>query len=103
MVRIYKNGALLPEPFIDISNQVNTYFDHGLIGIAVDPNFTSNNHVYLMFTYEDNPAIFSGTKTGRLARYSANGEPVISGIGALLLHVAMLLIIVTGIVAVRPW
>src|SRR5262249_36822865 len=60
--------------FIDIHDRVNAYFDHGLIGIAVDPNFTTNNYVYLLYTYEDNPAVFSGSKTARLARYSASGD-----------------------------
>src|SRR5262249_23796174 len=58
----------------DIHDRVNTYFDHGLIGMAVDPNFATNNYVYLLYTYEDNPNNFSGSKTGRLARYTANGD-----------------------------
>src|SRR5262249_18522243 len=35
IVKIFKNSALLPTPFIDISDRVNDYFDHGLIGMAV--------------------------------------------------------------------
>ena len=39
VVRVIKNGALLPTPLIDISDRVNDYWDRGLIGIAADPNF----------------------------------------------------------------
>jgi glucose/arabinose dehydrogenase/endonuclease YncB( thermonuclease family) len=74
VVLVYKNGALLPTPFIDISDRVNDYFDHGLIGIAVDPNFATNNYVYLLYTYENDINQYSGSKTGRLARYTANGD-----------------------------
>jgi len=74
VVRISKNGALLSTPFIDISGRVNDYWDHGLLGIAADPNFATNGHVYLLYTYENNEADYSGTKTGRLARYTASGD-----------------------------
>lgn len=74
VVRLFKNGQLQPTPFIDISDRVNTYYDHGLIGMAVDPNFASNNYIYLLYTYEDNAANFSSGKTGRLARYAASGD-----------------------------
>src|SRR5207245_1469077 len=51
VVKLYKNGQLQPTPFLDIHDRVNGYFDHGLIGIAVDPNFTTNNYIYLLYTY----------------------------------------------------
>src|SRR3979409_686091 len=41
------NGALDPNPVIDISAQVNTYGDRGLLGIAVDSSYASNHYVYL--------------------------------------------------------
>src|SRR5205814_10692589 len=74
LVKVFKNGAILPTPFIDITNEVNDYWDHGLLGIAADPNFATNGFVYLLYTYEDNSANYSGTKTGRLARYTAVGD-----------------------------
>src|SRR5260221_14612147 len=36
-VRIIKNGQLLTTPFLDISDHVNQYLDHGLLGLALDP------------------------------------------------------------------
>lgn len=89
VVRVVKNGALLPTPFIDISSHVNTVADRGLLGLALDPNFASNGYVYLLYTYEEagNPNA-TGPKTARLVRVQASaanpdvaqaGEAVILG------------------------
>lgn len=74
IVKVIKNGSVLPAPFIDLSTEVNDYWDHGLLGITADPNFATNNYVYLLYTYEDNPAQFNGSKTARLTRVTANGD-----------------------------
>jgi glucose/arabinose dehydrogenase len=37
-VMVYKNGSVLAAPLIDLRDRVNDYWDHGLLGIAVDPN-----------------------------------------------------------------
>ena len=73
-VRVVKNGALLATPFIDIRDRVNDYWDRGLLGIAADPSFVTNGYVYLLYTYENDAATYSGTKTARLARYTASGD-----------------------------
>jgi glucose/arabinose dehydrogenase len=74
VVKVVSGGAVLSTPLIDISGQVNDYWDRGLIGIAADPSFAANGYVYLFFTYENNPAAYSGFKTGRLARYTVVGN-----------------------------
>jgi len=73
-VRVVKNGALLPTPLIDLTGKVNDYWDHGLLGMAADPNFATNGYLYLLYTYEDNAANYNGPKTGRLARYTVAGD-----------------------------
>ncbi len=73
-VRILRNGILLTEPFIRLSD-VNNYGDRGLIGIAVDPNFEANGFIYLQYTFESTPgANFAGPKNGRLVRVTATGD-----------------------------
>ena len=52
IVRVYDGGQLLEDPFIDISDQVNTGGQRGLLGLAVDPNFPQSPYVYLAFTYD---------------------------------------------------
>ncbi|MGH3117192.1 MAG: PQQ-dependent sugar dehydrogenase, partial [Gaiellales bacterium] len=74
IVRVWRDGVLLSTPFIDIRDRVNDYWDHGLLGIAIDPNFATNGFLYLAYTYENNPLDYDGTKTGRLARYTAVGD-----------------------------
>jgi glucose/arabinose dehydrogenase/endonuclease YncB( thermonuclease family) len=74
IVRVYKNGQLLATPFIDIRGQVNDYWDRGLLGIAADANFATNGYVYLLFTYENDPVQYEGSKTARLIRVTANGD-----------------------------
>jgi glucose/arabinose dehydrogenase len=51
-VRVFENGQLLPTDFIDISAQVNSYWDRGLLGLAVHPDFPTTPYVYLLFTYD---------------------------------------------------
>src|SRR3954466_7140529 len=43
-LRVVKNNALLSQPFLTVS--VNTQSERGLLGIAFDPDFTSNRYVY---------------------------------------------------------
>jgi glucose/arabinose dehydrogenase len=75
IVQVYKPGTgLLPTPFIDISAWVNDFWDHGLLGIAVDPNFATNGYVYLLYTYENNATDYGGPKTARLTRVTAAGD-----------------------------
>lgn len=72
-VLVYKNGALLPTPFYQIQN-VNTSWDRGLLGMAVDPNFANNGYVYFSFTYETDATNYSGPKNGRIIRVTASGD-----------------------------
>ncbi|MDQ6907407.1 MAG: PQQ-dependent sugar dehydrogenase, partial [Chloroflexota bacterium] len=75
LVWVVKGGTVLPTPLIDINTIVNDYGDRGLLGIAVDPNFaTTSPYIYLLHTYENNPADPTGKKTARLARYTVNGD-----------------------------
>ncbi|HEY3062089.1 MAG TPA: PQQ-dependent sugar dehydrogenase, partial [Chloroflexota bacterium] len=73
-VRVFKDGALLSTPLIDISDRVNDYFDRGLLGVAIDPDFPNNGYIYLLFTYEDDINRYTTTKTARLTRYTVQGD-----------------------------
>lgn len=74
VVKVIRNGVLLPTPLISLSD-VNNYGDRGLIGIAVDPQFSVNGYLYLMYTYENSPgANIAGPKNGRLVRVTVVGD-----------------------------
>jgi glucose/arabinose dehydrogenase len=84
VVRVYKNGLLLPTPFYTVT-PVNDHHDRGLLGIAVDPNFASNGYVYLSYTYDNNPSDPDGEKTAQVIRVTANGDVAQSGSKVVLL------------------
>lgn len=84
VVRIIKNGVLQSTPFIDLGD-VNDYGDRGLLSIELDPDFSMNGYVYLLYTFENNPANYEGPKTGRLVRVTASGDTAVSGSEVVLL------------------
>jgi glucose/arabinose dehydrogenase len=47
-LRVIKNGALLTTPFLTVSVDQNG--ERGLLGVAFDPNFASNQYVYIYYT-----------------------------------------------------
>jgi uncharacterized protein (TIGR03437 family) len=53
-IRVLRNGALLPAPFLDISSRVTQLNDEvderGLLGIAVPPGFATKLHFYVNYT-----------------------------------------------------
>ncbi len=74
VVRVVKNGVLLSEPLVTLTD-INTFGDRGLLGLAVDPNFSSNGYVYLSYTYENTPGLnIAGPKTGRIVRLTVIGD-----------------------------
>ncbi len=66
VVRILKNGTLLPTPFLSI--KVDPRGERGLTGIAFDPAFATNGYVYLHYTVPGTPA------HNRVSRFVAQGD-----------------------------
>jgi glucose/arabinose dehydrogenase len=77
------NGVRDPEPVIDISQEVGDWRDLGLLGFALDPNFATNGHIYLLYTVDYHHLRYFGTPQyspttdeyfrdtiGRLTRYT---------------------------------
>lgn len=75
-VRVIKNNALLPTPFVSLS--VHTDGERGLLGIAFDPDFASNQFVYLYHTLAD------GSRN-RITRFTANGDVSVAGSAQIIL------------------
>jgi glucose/arabinose dehydrogenase len=70
-LRVVKNGALLPTPFLTLS--VDSAGERGLLGVAFDPNFASNSFIYLYYTVPSTPG------HNRVSRFTANGDVVVPG------------------------
>ncbi len=79
-LRVIKNGNLLVTPFMQLP--VDGSGERGLIGLAFDPGFTTNNRLYVYYTVPT-----SGTVTvhNRVSRFTANGDVVVPGSELILL------------------
>jgi glucose/arabinose dehydrogenase len=53
---IVKNGRILRNPALNVSGIICSNRERGLLGVAVDPAFRTNNYIYLYYTFkkEDN-------------------------------------------------
>jgi glucose/arabinose dehydrogenase len=49
-VRIIKDGALLPAPFLDISSKITSGGEQGLLGLAFDPQYATNGRFVVHYT-----------------------------------------------------
>lgn len=76
-LRVIKNGTLLTTPFVSLT--VNSSGERGLIGVALDPDFTTNNFIYLYYTTNTAPI------HNRIVRYTANGDVALAGSEQLIL------------------
>jgi PKD repeat protein len=80
-----------PTTFADLSTEVDDYWDRGLLGLALDPNFPTTPYVYVLYTYDAPPGqtapVWNDTcptppgpttdgcvVTARLSRLTADGD-----------------------------
>lgn len=49
-IRIVKDGALLPDPFLDLSAKVSSGSEQGLLGLAFDPEYATNGRFVVHYT-----------------------------------------------------
>jgi glucose/arabinose dehydrogenase len=73
-LRVIKNGALLPTPFLTLT--VDSAGERGLLGVAFDPSFATNNFVYVYYTV---PGVSGGPSHNRVSRFTANGDVSVAG------------------------
>src|ERR1041385_6115581 len=76
-LRVIKNGVLLSTPFLTVT--VDSAGERGLLGIAFDPNFVSNQLVYVYYT-APTPA------HNRVSRFVANGDVALAGSETILME-----------------
>src|SRR5687767_7337075 len=50
LVRVVQNGQLLPAPFIDLRNAVESGGEQGLLGMAFPPDAAASGRVFFNFT-----------------------------------------------------
>ena len=49
-IRIVKDGVLLPDPFLDLSAQVSSGSEQGLLGLAFDPDYATTGRFVVHYT-----------------------------------------------------
>ncbi len=67
-VRVYQNGALVGLPALDLSSRICTNSERGVLGIAVDPSFSTNRNIYLYYTF-NKTGTCNSTAVNRVARF----------------------------------
>src|SRR5687767_8441866 len=77
-LRVIKNNALLPTPFVQLT--VSSTGERGLIGVTLDPEFATNNYLYLYYTVPGSPA------HNRISRFTANGDVAVPGSESIVLE-----------------
>lgn len=50
LIRIVKDGSLLPTPFLDLTSKVNCCGEKGLLGLAFHPKYAENGYFYVDYT-----------------------------------------------------
>jgi hypothetical protein len=70
------DGTVLPDPLITLS--VNTLFERGIGGLAVDPQFATNGYVYVAYTTSE--------VKDRLSRFTVVGDTAAPGSEKVLLE-----------------
>lgn len=81
-VRVIKKGQLLSKPFLNVTTDTSDL--RGLLGITLDPKFSTNHYVYIFYTAT------SPTVHNRVSRYTANGDVAVPGSQKVLLDLPAL-------------
>src|SRR5262249_50204953 len=55
------DGRRSARPVLDISEEVGNWRDFGLLGFALDPDFTSNGYIYALYTVDFHHLRYFGT------------------------------------------
>ncbi len=70
-VRVIMNDSMLPSPFVTVATRVSD--EQGLVGIALDPEFSNNGYLYLDFTSPAPPY------RNQVVRFTAQGNVSATG------------------------
>ncbi len=76
-IRIFTGGALLPTPFLDISELTSDGSEQGLLSMAFDPDYESSGEFYVYYTDD-----IADPGDITLARYTVSGDPDVADPGS---------------------
>jgi glucose/arabinose dehydrogenase len=78
MLRVSRTAALLAAPFVSLT--VDSERERGLLGVAFDPDFATNQFVYVYYT------VPGATAHNRVSRFTANGDVAAAGSETIILE-----------------
>lgn len=81
------NEEVLPDPVVDIREEVGFWESNGLLGATADPNFKDNGYIYLLYNADRHHILYYGTDEydpeanssnkggmGRITRFTVNTD-----------------------------
>src|SRR6266545_3542520 len=92
VIKVFSSlSATTATTFADLRTKVDDYWDRGLLGLALDPNFPTSPYVYVLYTYDaaigataptwndacptpPGPTTDGCVVSGRVSRLTANGN-----------------------------
>lgn len=80
-VRIFDGATLLATPALNISSSICSNGERGLLGIAIDPDFSANQRIYLFYTHRNNGSCATGSTAGpwnRVSRFTFSSTNTIN-------------------------
>ena len=75
LIKVLSGGALQATPFLDLSAQVATEGERGLLGLAFDPNFASNGRFYVNY-------VDKATLNTVVARYQVSADGTVANVSS---------------------
>ena len=76
-VKVVKNGAVLSTPFLDVSGLISNGSEQGLLGLAFDPQFSSNGRLFISYTNSAGDNVLASYQVSGNADVADPGSAVI--------------------------
>ena len=77
--RLYMRSGNTTSSILDLSGKICSDFERGLLGVTVDPAFSSNSYIYLFYTYNKNNTCQDNSPNSpvnRVSRFVLSGSTV---------------------------
>ncbi|MBI1176969.1 hypothetical protein GC207_05965 [bacterium] len=78
VLRVVRDGKLLTQPFLDLTDKIDSWNERGLLSVCFDPDFESNGWVYVYYTHNRDPKDTRHTSSNnRVSRFTAKGDAAV--------------------------
>ena len=75
LLRVVAEGALRPEPVLDLTEKVDAWNERGLLSVCFDPDFARNGWIYVYYTLNgDKKDKSHNSSHNRVSRFTLKGD-----------------------------